>query len=58
MSCAPRVAGILEKIPGVESASVDFDTKTATVECSGAVTADAITEVVAKSGQYSVQAKN
>lgn len=52
------MAGIIKEIPGVESAEVDYGSKTATIECSGAVTADAITDVVAKSGQYSVQAKN
>ena len=50
--------GILNKVPGVESASVDFGAKTATVECSSAVTADVITEAVAKSGQYTVEVQN
>jgi len=58
MSCAPRVAGILNKVPGVEKAEVDFDTKTATIECSGAVTPEILEAAVAKSGQYSLQPKN
>ena len=44
--------GILEEIPGVESASVDFDTKIATVTSASSVTADAIAAAVAESGQY------
>jgi copper chaperone CopZ len=52
------VEGILNKVPGVESATVDFGSQTATVECSSAVSADVITEAVAKSGQYTVAVKN
>ena len=58
MACAPRVEGILSEIPGVESAKVDYDTKTATIECTSAVSADAIADVVGKSGQYSVELQN
>jgi len=49
---------MLKEIPGVESANVDFPTKTATVECSSAVTAEQVTEVIAKSGEFTVTPKN
>ena len=52
------MVGILEKIPGVESASVDFDSKTATVECSKAVTADQLTKAIGESGMYTATPKN
>lgn len=50
--------GILAKIPGVESASVDFDSKTATVECSEAVTAEVVAKAVNDSGMYTATPKN
>lgn len=52
------MVGILEKIPGVQSAKVDFDSKIATVECSGAVTAEAVSAAVAESGQFTAAVKN
>ena len=57
MSCAPRVRGIIEKVPGVESADVDYDTQTATVQVRGDV-AKALTTAVAAGGQYGLTPKN
>ncbi len=47
MSCPPRVEGHLKKLPGVESAKVDFDSKTATVVVNGPVTDDMLVKAVA-----------
>ena len=34
MGCPPRVRSALESVEGVETAEVDFESKTATVTCS------------------------
>ena len=49
--------GIIEKVPGVESANVDYDTKTATIEVRGDI-AEALTTAVNASGQYGLELKN
>ncbi len=46
--CTAAVRGILGKVPGVESAEVDFDSKTATVKYKGALPAETLTSAINK----------
>jgi len=47
------VEGNLKKVPGVESAVVNFSAGTATVVVSGDVTDELLTEAVASDGSFS-----
>ena len=52
------MVGALESVPGVESADVDFGSKTATVVVKGAVTDEMLCEAVAAGeGSFSAEVK-
>jgi len=51
------VEGHLKKLPGVESANVDFDTKTATVVVKGPVTDDMLVKAVANDASCTAEVK-
>ena len=50
VNCPPRVQAALESVPGVEQAEVDYDTRTATVHCSGGCDRAALVAALQKQG--------
>ena len=48
--CPPKVQAALESVEGVRSATIDYDTKTATVLCSGACTSETLVAALQKQG--------
>lgn len=50
MHCKASVEKVLSAVPGVESAAVDLEAKTATVACDASVTDDMLFAAVEKKG--------
>lgn len=50
VNCPPRVESALESVGGVESATVDYDARTATVVVQGAVDTGALISALQKQG--------
>ena len=49
-NCPPRIEGALSRVPGVESAAVDFDRQRVEVVCAPDVDPAALVEAIAKAG--------
>lgn len=50
VDCPPRVRAALESVPGVESAAVDYDTRTARVTCREGTPVDALVAALLAQG--------
>ena len=50
VDCPPRVRSALESVPGVESASVDYDSRTARVVCRESTPVDALVAALLAQG--------
>jgi len=56
VDCPPRVRAALESVPGVESARVDYDTRSATVRVREGTSVDALSRALLKQG-FGAQAR-